>query len=158
MRIVRLATVSVLLLAVLSGCSDSPDQPEAAGSSGTGAPAAGAGSWVHAAFNGDFETTALADPEPAAEPRLLAAAVPEGAVRSLFNITVAGDLPDEVDVRLIADGCDSQDCWEEGTTQGGQVSLDVDEPLTGDWQLVLFASTAAQRGSYDVSVDSFVPA
>lgn len=156
MSLLRLAVVPVLLLAVLSGCSDAPaEAPEA---TATAAPAAGAGSWVHTGFSGDFETTALADADSATEPRILAAAVPDGAVRAIVNVTVAGDLPDEVDVRLIPDGCADQGCWEEGTTQGGQVSLDVDEPESGDWQLILFADTAAQRGSYTVTVDSLVPA
>jgi hypothetical protein len=152
----RVAALSILLLSLLSGCSDDPRPSE--GTEATGAPAAVAvaGSWVHTAFNGDFATTIAEDAEAFSEPRVLAAAVPEGAARAFFNVTVAGDLPDEVRVRLLANACDDQKCWEEGTTQGGQVSLDVDAPLAGDWQLILFAETAAQRGRYDVSVDSLV--
>ena len=150
MRGLALATFA-FLTASLSGCAGD-DGPAAVAPMGDPAgTAAVAGAWSTETHSGDFVTTnavypggLTGDTNPFE--------VPEGALEAWFNITIAGALPGDVDVRFNEPGCDQPSCIEDRPAAGGKLAVHYDEPEGGTWDLIFFAPGGAQQGTYKLDV------
>lgn len=146
----RALTPAFLLLvtALFAGCaSDAPPDVPMADADAAPAPFA----WETETYTGEFVTTNPVNPGGLTGD-IDTFPLPEGVAEAWLNITVAGDLPGDVDVRYNEPGCDQLSCIEDRPVAGGHLETQYDEPNGGDWEVLFFAPEGAQRGTYTLEV------
>lgn len=109
--------------------------------------------WKAGTIEGEFTTTLLYDLTAAGR----TFSVPADAQRLWLNLTTSGDLPGGLNVRFIPAGCESNDCYLEESAPGGSLQYESDELASGEWRLVVFSDTAAQKGTFQLEFNALVP-